>query len=160
MKQEKLPEVKNFKIVCQDLGKILIYTNTYDLGPRHIIGNAEVYISPDLIITRELSENLKNLLNNSPKQNIAQILKFYPHLVHSDDEANSKFPDWDSPLRKGIGTKVLEQIIEDSRRKDIKGVFCTASQRGMEGFLRSRNFQCVSIYNGGIDRLVDFYLPM
>jgi hypothetical protein len=150
-------------IVCEEKGAYWTYTTCYALGTRQVIGEVNVIISPDESITRAvaLSENLKSLKRNAPEESVAEITVFYPHGSGSDAEARKDFQgNGPRPFGRGIGTRVLNRIIEDALTKGAKGVFCKTSQDGMIGLLNSRGFQAVSVGDYGKGRIVDFYLPL
>ncbi len=86
--------------------------------------------SADLRI-RELSDSyIRHELREEGLPDNTKVAEFffYPHSQTSQ-------------RRTGVASRVLDYILEDARRRDVKVVFCEVTNTAMKGFCESKGFR-------------------
>ncbi len=118
--------------------EVLVLDLTYSYNIYHpdgLIGDAGVIVnkirySDDFIKEKALEENLRE------DDLCAKIENFFPNGTDLDrDYKNDK-----EYMRKGVGTRVLNLIIEDCKKKNIKFLYLKTATDSMINFSRKNGF--------------------
>ncbi len=143
------PQVPRMDISSEGQGNWIWYYILFP-GSDWGAGNARVEFNPLGHYRLERPRIYGRLVEESlqPEATIAEITYFYPHY---------NYETTDRYMRLGIGSRVLGKVVEDSRERGAKAIYCFGPSRSMKGFLVNKHGFGLCDPTLGLDREHEFY---
>ncbi len=123
----------------------LSWENGYDYvirfaDPARPAGDAQVVFKP--VEAYQFTKHGKRFLEEGlkPEDIVANFVEFYPNGRGLDEDKGEH-------MRAGVGTKVLERIVQDARERNAKVLFGLTAKTSMRTYAQKHGFTCVGNYH-------------